>query len=43
MFVLTLVLTSAFSFSFADAETVNITVLQTSDMHGRIYPHDYAN
>lgn len=42
MFVLTHVLTSAFSFSFADAETVNITVLQTSDMHGRIYPHDYA-
>lgn len=42
MFVLTLVLSSAFSFSFADAETVNITVLQTSDMHGRIYPHDYA-
>lgn len=28
--------------SFAADEEVMITILQTSDMHGRIYPHDYA-
>jgi len=42
MFAVTLLVTSAFGFSFADSETVNITILQTSDMHGRIYSHDYA-
>lgn len=42
MFTLVLVLTSSFGLSFAEAGTVDITILQTSDMHGRIYAHDYA-
>ncbi len=27
---------------FAEGDSVTVTILQTSDMHGRIYPHDYA-
>ncbi|MBN2900009.1 MAG: 5'-nucleotidase C-terminal domain-containing protein, partial [Clostridia bacterium] len=42
MLTLILMLTSSFCLTFADAETVDITILQTSDLHGRIYPHDYA-
>lgn len=26
----------------ADSEAKTVTILQTSDLHGRIYPHDYA-
>ncbi len=40
VFVLAMGLT--FNVSFAADEEVVITILQTSDMHGRIYPHDYA-
>ncbi|MBT4288797.1 MAG: bifunctional metallophosphatase/5'-nucleotidase [Deltaproteobacteria bacterium] len=34
----------AFSLTFTTivSAAVKITILQTSDMHGRIYPHDYA-
>ncbi len=42
MTVATLLVTSALGFGFAAEETVKITVMQTSDLHGRIYPHDYA-
>lgn len=40
--VVTLLIASALGFGFAAEETVKITVMQTSDLHGRIYPHDYA-
>ncbi len=42
-FLLTLILVFGLFFSpvFA-ADTTTITILQTSDLHGRIYPHDYA-
>ena len=42
MTVVTLMASSALSFGFAAEDTVKITVMQTSDLHGRIYPHDYA-
>lgn len=42
MLTLAFVITSGFGLSFAEAETVEIKILQTSDMHGRIYAHDYA-
>jgi len=29
------------SFSFA-AETTTVTILESADLHGRLYPHDYA-
>ncbi|MGB3368432.1 MAG: 5'-nucleotidase C-terminal domain-containing protein, partial [Acidaminobacteraceae bacterium] len=40
--VFVLALGFAFNVNFAADEEVMITILQTSDMHGRIYPHDYA-
>lgn len=42
MTVATLLLSSALGFGFAAEDSVKITVMQTSDLHGRIYPHDYA-
>ena len=42
MTVVTLLIASMLGFGFAAEETVKITVMQTSDLHGRIYPHDYA-
>ncbi len=42
MTVVTLLIASMLGFGFASEETVKITVMQTSDLHGRIYPHDYA-
>jgi len=41
LLTLTLILSLFFSFVLA-ADTTIITILQTSDLHGRIYPHDYA-
>jgi len=38
---LTLVFGLLFSYVFA-ADTTTITILGTADLHGRIYPHDYA-
>ncbi|WP_338537340.1 5'-nucleotidase C-terminal domain-containing protein [Helicovermis profundi] len=41
--MLVLVMGLSFSVSFADTSNdISLTILQTSDMHGRIYPHDYA-
>ena len=42
LLVLTLVLSGATVWATESATDVSITILQTSDMHGRIYPHDYA-
>ncbi len=42
MTVVTLLVSSALGFGFAAEDSVKITVMQTSDLHGRIYPHDYA-
>lgn len=41
LMTLTLVFGLLFSYVFA-ADTTTITILGTSDLHGRIYPHDYA-
>ena len=41
LLALTFVLSLLFSFSFA-ADTTTITILESADLHGRIYPHDYA-
>ncbi len=41
LLTLSLIFGLLFSCIFA-AETTTITILQTSDLHGRIYPHDYA-
>lgn len=41
LLTLTLVFGLLFSYVFA-ADTTTITILGTSDLHGRIYPHDYA-
>ncbi len=41
LLTLTLVFGLLFSYVFA-ADTTTITILETSDLHGRIYPHDYA-
>ena len=41
LLTLTLVFGLLFSYVFA-ADTTTITILQSSDLHGRIYPHDYA-
>jgi len=38
---LTLVFSLLFSYVFA-ADNTTITILGTADLHGRIYPHDYA-
>ena len=35
-------ITANLSMATADAENTKITILQTSDLHGRIYAHDYA-
>ena len=40
--ILMFVMVMSFNMSFADSNDVTITILQTSDMHGRIYPYDYA-
>ncbi|MEA1974739.1 MAG: 5'-nucleotidase C-terminal domain-containing protein [Bacillota bacterium] len=42
LIVLMLVLTTFFNVAIADGEATTITILQTSDLHGRIYAHDYA-
>lgn len=42
MTVMTLLIASVLGLSYGADETVKITIMQTSDMHGRIYPHDYA-
>ncbi|MHC2994154.1 MAG: 5'-nucleotidase C-terminal domain-containing protein [Candidatus Atribacteria bacterium] len=42
LLTLTLIFSLIFSFVLAADSTVTITILQTSDLHGRIYPHDYA-
>ena len=41
LLILAFVLTLFFSPVFA-AETTTITILESADLHGRIYPHDYA-
>ncbi len=41
LLTLTLVFGLLFSYVFA-ADTTTITILGTSDLHGRLYPHDYA-
>ncbi|MEA1939753.1 MAG: 5'-nucleotidase C-terminal domain-containing protein [Candidatus Caldatribacteriota bacterium] len=41
LLTLTLVFSLLFSSVFA-ADTTTITILGTADLHGRIYPHDYA-
>ena len=41
LLTLTLVFGLLFSYVFA-ADTTTITILGTADLHGRIYPHDYA-
>jgi len=41
LLALTFVFSLLFSFSFA-ADTTTITILESADLHGRIYPHDYA-
>ncbi|GAB4118339.1 MAG: 5'-nucleotidase C-terminal domain-containing protein [Candidatus Caldatribacteriota bacterium] len=41
LLTLSLIFGLLFSSIFA-AETTTVTILQTSDLHGRIYPHDYA-
>jgi 2',3'-cyclic-nucleotide 2'-phosphodiesterase/3'-nucleotidase len=41
--VLTLILVFGLLFSYVfAADTTTITILGTADLHGRIYPHDYA-
>ena len=42
LLTLTLVFSLLFSYVVFAADTTTITILQTSDLHGRIYPHDYA-
>ncbi len=42
MTILALLVASALGFGYAADDAVKITIMQTSDMHGRIYPHDYA-
>jgi len=42
LIVLMLVLTTFFNVAIADSTDTTITILQTSDLHGRIYAHDYA-
>jgi len=42
LIVLMLVLTTFFNVAMADSADTTITILQTSDLHGRIYAHDYA-
>ncbi|MDM8534094.1 5'-nucleotidase C-terminal domain-containing protein [Clostridiaceae bacterium HSG29] len=42
LIVLMLVLTTFFNVAIADSADTTITILQTADMHGRIYAHDYA-
>ncbi len=37
-----MVLTTFFNVAIADGEGTTITILQTADLHGRIYAHDYA-
>ena len=41
LFTLTLVFGLLFSYIYA-ADSTTITILGTADLHGRIYPHDYA-
>lgn len=41
LLTMTLVFSLLFSFVSA-ADTTTITILQSSDLHGHIYPHDYA-
>lgn len=41
LLTLTLVFGLLFSYAFA-ADTTTITILQTADLHGRIYPYEYA-
>ncbi|TFG91674.1 MAG: bifunctional metallophosphatase/5'-nucleotidase, partial [Candidatus Atribacteria bacterium] len=41
LLTLTLVLSLLFSNVFA-ADTTTVTILETSDLHGRIYPYEYA-
>lgn len=41
LLTLTFIFSLLFSSVFA-ADTATVTILQTSDLHGRIYPHDYA-
>jgi len=42
LLTLTLVFSLLFSYVVFAADTTTITILGTADLHGRIYPHDYA-
>jgi len=41
LLALTFVFSLFFSFSLA-ADTTTVTILESADLHGRLYPHDYA-